>query len=258
MTEPRLWRELTSPQLERARQEGSVVLQPIGAIEQHGPHLPVDTDICGAYESALEVARRRPYTLVAPPLWWGISGMHREFAGLLTLRVETFTSLLDDLCDSMVDQGFEKVALIVGHASNKPVVQTFVSEYMQRRGVRLLQLNYVNLAAEVFGRIRRSALGGAAHAGELETALQMHLRPGRIDTTDAPVRYIDPKRDYGLTASTQDMFKGGEANIGWDLKQAFPEGVIGDPTVATEETGRRVFEAIVERLCSIIDEYREL
>ena len=235
-----------------------MVLLPIGAIEQHGPHLPVDTDICGSYESAKEVSRRRAYALVAPPVWWGVSGAHRDFPGLLTLQPTTFQVLLEDLCDSMVDQGFEKIALIVGHASNKPIVQTFVSQYRERRRISLLQVNYVNLAGEVFGRIRKSDLGGAAHAGELETSLQMHLRPGVIDIKSAPVRYIDAKRDFGLSASMKDMFKAGEASVGWDLKTSFPEGVMGDPTVATADTGRQVFETIVEKLCAIIDEYREL
>jgi creatinine amidohydrolase len=257
--EARLWAELTAPQIAAARDEdGTVVLVPIGAVEQHGPHLPVDTDICGAYETALEIARRRAYALVAPPVWWGISGAHRKFPGVLTLRVSTFTALLEDLCDSLVRQGFERIALIVGHATNKPVVQTFVGQFMETRDVPLLQLNYVNLAAEAFATTRRSAIGGDAHAGELETALQMHFRPGRIDVSSAPVRYLDPLRDFGLSAATKDIFRPGEAIVGYDLATSFPEGVMGDPSVATPETGKLAFEAIVERACAIIDEYRRL
>lgn len=259
MTEPRLWAELTTPQIAAARdEEGTVVLVPVGAVEQHGPHLPVDTDICGAYETAREVSRRRPYALVAPPVWWGVSGAHRKFPGLLSLRVETLTHLLEDLCDSLVAQGFPRIALIVGHATNKPIVQTLVGQYMERHGVRLLQLNYINLAAERFAEIRRSPLGGDAHAGELETALQLHLRPGRVDLTDVPVHVLDPKRDFGLSAATRDIFRPGEATVGYDLAAAFPEGVMGDPSVATAETGRLAFEAIVEKACAILDEYRRL
>ena len=258
MSEPRLWQDMTAPQLAEARTERSVVLLPIGAIEQHGSHLPVDTDIAGAYESAVEASRRCSYAIVAPPVWWGLSGAHREFPGLLTLRRATFVSLLEDLCTSMVDQGFEKIALIVGHAPNKPVVQAFVGEYMEDHGTALLQLNYVNLAAELFGRIRKSKLGGASHAGELETSLQMHLRPGQIMLDAAPVHYIDPKRDFGLSAAKKDMFSAGEATVGFDFKASFPDGVMGDPTLASAETGRQLFAVIVERLCAILDEYREL
>ncbi|MGI9657356.1 MAG: creatininase family protein [Gaiellaceae bacterium] len=259
MSEPRYWAELTTPQIKVASEAGdTVVFIPVGAVEQHGPHLPVDTDICGAHETTKEIARRRSYALVAPPVSWGVSGAHRKFPGVLTLRVSTFTALLEDLCDSIVDQGFTKIALIIGHATNKPIVQTFVGQYMERRNISLLQINYVNLAAERFTEIRKSALGGAAHAGELETALQMHFRPGMIDLTDVPVHYLDAKRDFGLSGATKDMFKAGEAIVGYDLAQSFPDGVMGDPSVATEETGRQLFEAIVEKACAICDEYQAL
>ena len=259
MPEPRYWAEMTMPEIKQASEdEGTVVLVPVGAVEQHGPHLPVDTDICGAYETSKEIARRCPYTLVAPPVWWGVSGSHRGFSGLLTLRVSTFTALLEDLCGSLVNQGFSKIGLIVGHATNKPIVQTFVNQFMEGYGVRLLQINYVNLAAERFAEIRKSAIGGAAHAGELETSLQMHFRPGRVDLDEVPVHMLDPKRDFGLSSATKDMFQPGESIVGYDISESFPEGVMGDPSVATPETGELLFEAIVKKACVICDEYREL
>ena len=259
MSEPRYWGELTTPEIKSAAEAGeTVVLVPVGAVEQHGPHLPVDTDICGAHETSKEIARRRSYAIVAPPVSWGVSGPHRKFHGILTLRVETFTALLEDLCDSLVNQGFRKIALIIGHATNKPIVQTLVGQYMERRDVPLVQINYVNLAAERFAEIRKSDIGGAGHAGELETALQMHFRPGKIELENVPVHYLDAKRDFGLSSATKDMFKAGEANVGYDIATSFPDGVMGDPSVATAETGRLVFEAIVEKACAICDEYQAL
>src|SRR5690554_3881324 len=113
----RTWSEMTSPEIAKASEECAVVLLPIGAIEQHGPHLPVDTDISGAWEVAKELARRKPYSIVAPPVWWGLSGSHRAFAGTLTLRPATFYALLHDICVSLIDQGFQKIVLVVGHGS---------------------------------------------------------------------------------------------------------------------------------------------
>lgn len=253
-----MWGDMTAPQIAAARDAGDVVLIPVGAVEQHGPHLPVDTDISGAYESAKEAGRRRSYVVLAPPVWWGLSAAHRKFPGYLSLRFQTFYSLLEDLCDCLVGQGFTKIVFVVGHASNKPIVQLLVSDYMDRHGVALLQVNYLNLAAPIFSKIRKSDVGGDAHAGELETAVQMHLRPGKIDVSDAPVHYIDPKRDFGLSTAPKDIFSAGESHIGWDLKDSFPEGVLGDPTVATAETGQLAFEEIIEKLCGILDEYHAL
>jgi len=255
MSEPRLWAELTTPELKVAQERNAVVLLPVGAVEQHGPHLPVDTDISGAYETAKEVSRRREHVVVAPPVWWGLSGAHRGFHGFLTLKPQTLYSLLEDLCDSIVDQGFEKVVVVVGHASNKPLVTMLVSQFMERRGIAIMQLNYLELSREVFQAIRKSGPGGDAHAGELETSVQMHLRPGRVELDGVPVRYLDPVAHFGHSAALKDIFGPGQIAIGYDLTASFPDGVMGDPSVASAETGARVWEAIVTRACDLVDEY---
>jgi len=254
----RLWGEMTASELGEAARAGDVVLLPVGAVEQHGPHLPTDVDIRGAVDTAHAAAARRDYMIVAPPVWWGLSGAHKKFAGLLTLRMETFLNLLEDLCDSIVDDGFRKIVLVVGHGSNKPPIQMFVGQYMQKRGVPIVQLNYLNLGAPKFQEIRKSRVGGDFHAGEAETALILHLAPHLVKMDRAVTQYLDAREHFGLTAATQDIFKGGEAIIGFDLQAKFPEGVMGDPSVATAETGKAMFEQIVERFCEIVDEYHEL
>jgi len=257
-TPARLWGEMTAPELKRAQEAGAVVLLPVGAVEQHGTHLPVDTDANGAYEAALEVSRRRDWAIVAPPVWWGLSGAHRGFHGLITLRSQTFYDLLWEITESITEQGF-KLAYIVAHASNRPVVGMIVSELMEQKKIRVLQLNYLGFSAKVFGEIRKSEIGGEAHAGELETSVQMHLRPHLVKMDPPPaVHYIDPKRDFGLSSANRAIFLQGQSTIGFDLKERFPEGVLGDPTAADPETGRRAWEAIVDGLLGVLDEYHEL
>jgi creatinine amidohydrolase len=124
------------PEIAQARDRGAVVLIPVGAIEQHGPHLPVDTDIHGAHAASLAVARDRAHVIVAPPVWWGLSSAHRGFAGLLSLRPETFVAVLCDLCDSLIDDGFRRVILVVAHGSNKPAVAIVVQTMMRTRRFR--------------------------------------------------------------------------------------------------------------------------
>jgi creatinine amidohydrolase len=254
----RHWGELTAPALARAAEAGDVVLLPVGSIEQHGTHLPVDTDVNGPLEASIEIAKRRDWVVIAPPVWWGLSGAHREFPGTITLGSQTFYNLLWEICECITGQGF-KLALVVGHASNRPVVGLIVSELMELRKIRVLQLNYLGFSARVFGEIRKSAIGGEAHAGELETSVQMHLRPHLVKMDPEPaVHYIDPKRDFGLSAANKDIFTQGQAVIGFDLKAQFPEGVIGDPTVASPETGAKAWDAVVEGLLGVLDEYHEL
>jgi creatinine amidohydrolase len=243
------------PEIARARDRGAVVLIPVGAIEQHGPHLPVDTDIHGAHAASLAVARDRAHVIVAPPVWWGLSSAHRGFAGLLSLRPETFVAVLCDLCDSLIDDGFRRVILVVAHGSNKPAVAIVVQTMMRTRRVPILQVNWLELTSGTFAKIRRSPKGGEFHAGELETSIQLHLRPELVALADAPVQLVDPSIHLGHSAAPADIFASGAATVGFDVKPAFPHGVMGDPTVATAETGRLCFEAAVGRLAEIVDEY---
>jgi creatinine amidohydrolase len=249
---------MTAPSLEAAAAAGDVVLLPVGAIEQHGPHLPTDVDIRGAFSAANEAAARRGYLIVAPPIWWGLSGAHRGFAGVLTLRTETFLNLLRDLCNSILDSGFRKLVLVVGHGSNRGPVQLVLSEIMQGRDERLLQVNYLPLAAGVFRSLRATPLGGDFHAGEAETALMLHLAPSLVNMELAEAHPLEPMHAQGVSFTARDLFDGGEAYVGWSIKERYPEGVVGDPTPATAETGQAMFEAIVARFCQLLDEYHEL
>jgi creatinine amidohydrolase len=221
----KLWGELTAAELGECAANGDVVLLPIGAVEQHGP---------------------------------GLSGAHKGFPGLLTLRMETFLMLLEDLCDSMVDDGFKKIVLVVGHGSNKPPIQMFVAQYAQRRNVNLLQLNYLNLGSAAFQQLRKTEPGGDFHAGEAETALMLHLAPQLVKMDRAVARPVNAKEHFGLTSAPSDIFKAGEAVVGFDLKAKFPEGVMGDPLPATAETGKAMFEQSVAKLVEIVDEFHEL
>ena len=248
---------MTSHELAASADAGDVALLPVGSIEQHGTHLPVDTDISGPHAAALQAAADLSWAIVAPPVWWGLSGAHREFAGTITLRPATMYNLLEDVCGSITDQGF-KLCLIVGHASNIPVVSTMLGEFASQRKTNMLQLNYLQFGMERFAALRRSGPGGESHAGELETSVQMHLR-SHLVKMDAGVEphYIDSRRDYGMSSAPGDILEKGPVNIGFDLARVFPRGVLGDPTEATSELGARCWEAIVEGVKAALCEFHD-
>jgi creatinine amidohydrolase len=250
-----MWAEMTSTALAAAAEASDVALVPIGSIEQHGSHLPVDTDINGPLEVALEVSRRRDWAVVAPPVWWGLSGAHRRFPGTIPLSPATFYSLLEEICEGILATGF-RVCLLVGHGSNIPMVTTLVGELASSRRAHVLQLNYLGFSAETFAAIRKSPPGGDSHAGELETSIQLHLRPELVVEDPAPTaRYVDSKQDYGLSQLPNDMSVRRPLNLGYDLAETFPEGVIGDPTVASADTGEQCWVAIMEGILDVLDEY---
>ena len=97
-----LWAEMTRLEIAEAAQNDTLVILPVGAIEQHGPHLPVNTDTCDAYEIAKLVATRERDVVVAPPVWWGYSPYHAGFAGTISLRPDVYLDLLQDVCDGIL------------------------------------------------------------------------------------------------------------------------------------------------------------
>ncbi len=246
---------MTSTALRDSGAAGDVVLLPVGSVEQHGSHLPVDTDINGPLEAALEVGRQREWAIVAPPVWWGLSGAHREFPGTIALRPFTFYQLLEDICDGILASKF-KLCLLVGHASNHPIVSTLVGEFASSGRGEILQLSYLGFAMSTFAEIRKSGIGGESHAGELETSVQMHLRPQLVvDGAEKVAHYVDSARDYGHSAASPDISIRGPVNVGFDLAASFPDGVIGDPTVATAETGAACWDAVIDGVITVLDEF---
>ncbi|UGS35973.1 creatininase family protein [Capillimicrobium parvum] len=249
---------LTWEEARAAALADTVVLLPIGAVEQHGPHLPLDVDINLAVAVADRVAADRRGVLVAPGVPWGLSAAHLQFAGTLSLSAQTMTALLTDLADSLARHGFRKIAFVVAHNSNRPLVSLVAKEISHRHGLPVLMLFCTDFAADAFAEARVSAPGGELHAGELETAVELHLRPDVVRMDRAVRAPVDAKGQFGMSMAASDIYGKGLVQVGFDLARATPSGVLGDPTVAVGEVGQRVFDAMVEGVSISIDEYQEL
>jgi creatinine amidohydrolase len=256
MGESVLWQELTNVELEQARDAGSLVLVPLGAVEQHGPHLPVDTDVSIAWALAREVARRLGSTVVAPPIWWGYSSSHMSFPSTISLRPQTLLALLEDVCGSIASHGFTKIAIVSSHATNRPFGQIVVREFAARHGLVILYMHYVDFCRKAFADGRVSAIGGEMHGGEFETALQLHLNSHLVRMERATTDMVDPKRHFGISSAGRDLVDLGNVALGYDIGKLFPTGVMGDATVATAELGAEIFETAVTGLAQALDEYR--
>lgn len=253
---PVLWGDCTDAEIERARNEDWLVLVPLGAIEQHGPHLPVGTDIAIASRVAVDVAERLGRTLVAPSISWGYSAAHMDFASTISLRPETLTRVLEDVCDSLAHHGFRRIAIVSAHATNRPVATLFVREFMTRHGLRIVYLHYSDFGKTEFGRVRDSPLGGEMHGGEFETSLQLHLNPELVRIDAMVAERVDPVRHFGISTAGSDMLEAGTVTIGYDVKTSFPNGVMGDPLTSTAEKGALVYTAVIDGVSGALEEYR--
>lgn len=248
------WNDLTAVDLRQRADAGDLVILPIGSIEQHGPHLPVDTDVYLAAAIAEEVARRSDGVTVAPSLSFGQSAAHVPLGATVTLGADTLLAVLRDVVGSIHAAGFGDVLLLNGHNGNKPFLQIIVSEFATKHMISVAAATYYDLVAPTFTARRRGPVGSDAHAGELETALLLYLSPERVRLRDAVASPMRPLTDF----DARDLVVSGPAMIGNSLPARFPTGTAGDPTVADAELGRELFEAAVSEVRQLITSYRRV
>lgn len=245
----------SAPEIERiGATDGSVLVIPVGSIEQHGEHLPVSTDTLLATAVTIESAERIAETapvLVTPPVWSGYSPHHLPLGGTLTADFEELLGLLSDIADAGLENGFDALLFVNGHGGNTPLIEAAISKIgRDRPDVELLGLTYFELVTDLTDTIRESDVGGMAHGGEFETSLMMHLYPGLVNTEEAPATY----RDEHYDRAGQDLIVGGPLSVYRTFDHYSESGAIGDPDLANETKGKQLFDGITTELTDLIVE----
>ncbi|HSA79682.1 MAG TPA: creatininase family protein, partial [Geminicoccaceae bacterium] len=151
------WDHLTAEQLRLlAAAPEVIVVVPVAAMEQHGPHLPVMVDslLCSAVaeRAARQVFAQRP-VVVAPTVWSGLSEHHMPFGGTISLDFATFSALLGGICGSLQRHGFRRILLLNGHGGNDAALRVFVEQASPASTAVLATVNYWHLAALEFAQI---------------------------------------------------------------------------------------------------------
>lgn len=248
------WWELRWPEIDALDRDRTVLLLPTGAIEQHGPHLPLDTDIHDACELALRAAQAcSGDTLVLPPVWWGMSPHHMGYPGTISLRLETYSALIRDICAAVSHHGFSRVLIVNGHGGNSAILGATALRISEELGLFIGAVSYWQLVGGQLKEIGTSELGGMGHACEMETSLQLYLRPERVDMTNARRDVSSPITSFNGI----DFRDSGPLVFPLDFIRDSTEGVMGDPTVATREKGVAIAEAVLEQLVRVIGEFRD-
>jgi creatinine amidohydrolase len=241
-TPSRLWQEMTWPELETLKEEDPVVLVPIGSIEQHGPHLPLDTDSRSIWEvctRASQAVTEFP-VIVAPPLWSGFSPHHMGFPGTITLRYETFTRVIEDVCECIDHHGFHRIVLANGHGGNIAILGALTYKLLEK-GIRAASVTYFSLIADKLNEIGTSDLGGMWHACEMETSTLLFFAPHLVRQEQLVKEIVPPAGRFFTT----DFRRGGLAQFPMLAKADTKTGVYGDPTAATADKGRAIINAAV-------------
>jgi creatinine amidohydrolase len=244
------WAENTRRDLGAVDADETVVVVPVGAIEQHGAHLPVGTDALIAERISRAVAERADEALAAPALPYGYSPHHGGVPGTISLSSETYLGVVTDILGSLVDDGFERIVVVNGHGGNRSLLKTAVSDFRDDRGVSVAVLSYWDFVEDELQSLRDSPRGGVSHGGELESSLVLYLREELVgDEREDFVR--DDRDGYVRT----DLFGSGAVYYPQHFDELTETGVSGHPSAASREKGERLFERSVEALVEFVRSY---
>lgn len=249
------YEELTSPEVAALDHDGTVLILPIGSVEQHGDHMPLGTDTMLAHAVSLAAAGSLPgKVVVLPPPWYGFSAHHMRFPGSITLRARTLMAVAEDIVGSLVGQGFRRILIVNGHGGNNGVIDVLASTlgHEHHGAARIAALTYFQLARDAIAGLRQSEPGGMGHACEFETAMIQHIRPELARMDKAAATYPDPGSAY----LTTDLLGGSAIRVYHDFADLSPTGTLGDPALATPEKGAKFFAASVAELAAFIEDFR--
>ncbi len=250
---PGWWQELASADFAALDTEATVAVLPVGAIEQHGPHLPVSVDTClneAIVRRALEVMPAGLPVLVLPTTPVGKSNEHVDFPGTLTLSAETLGRVWYELGASVRRAGVRKLLLFNSHGGQPQVAQIVARELRIDHGMLAVAANWFSWGMPE-GLFDAVELRHGIHAGAVETAMMLAVRPDLVDMAAAadfvPVTVADDL-DYPRLRGL------GVAGLGWQTQDLNGAGACGDATRATAEAGRAVIEHAAGCLVELLHE----
>jgi creatinine amidohydrolase len=243
--------------VDTAERDGSILVIPVGSLEQHGYHLPTATDtllvdaIVGG--GAERVADDLP-VLVTPPVWTGYSPHHMSFGGTVTGDYDTLLALLEDTAASALENPFDICLFVNGHGGNRSLIGAATNTVgHDHPDVELFGLTYFTLGDDFVPDIRDSDIGGIVHGGELETAMMQHLRPDLVREDRIEGTHLD--KPYSLMSN--DLMEGGALGVSAEMRQYTDSGAIGDPELATAEKGKEAYENYCEATAELLREIHE-
>ncbi|MEI7024284.1 creatininase family protein [Paenibacillus sp. y28] len=226
---------LNKVQVAELPKDRAVVVLPIGATEQHGPHLPAFTDTLigeGFLTYAFEELPEEEHIWLLPALPFGKSSEHLGHSGTVTFSASTMMSMLMDIAKSLKASGFQKLVLFSTHGGNVDVLNMMARDIRIETGLAVFRLDPGFMASEGIISAEEQAVG--IHGGEAETSQVLWLKPNWVDMEAAPSEIPNYPQGEFL------QFK--KKAFAWVVDDLSHSGISGNAKQATIETGRKIFE----------------
>ena len=239
--------EMTSAGLANVGRESTLVVLPISAVEQHGPHMPTGTDmiLCTAVAEALESTLPNE-VLLLPTVWSGASAHHLRFGATVDTPLGTYEDVLEGMARSLLNDHYCRILLLNGHGGNidpmRMVLRKLQPDYPEALLAAACYWDVLDLPGSGILEGEHKFVG---HACEFETSMMLHLRPELVDKGKlADAGELVPDNMDGAFLSR-------------DLYQRTAEGFTGRPDLATAEKGERLFGEVAEKLEGLVKKLLE-
>jgi len=226
--------ELTSKEIGARINEKSVAIFPIGAVEEHGPHLPLSTDSLQPEYVAIEVAKKLENAFVLPIMKYGQCSSTKNFPGTISLRFETLEMIAEDVLCELHRNGFRNAVVLSGHAGrlHMAALKLAAERALEKCKMKIMVLSDYDIA---YAMKEIEIPTDDGHAGMIETSRVMAIRPDLVKGTADPCHPDFPK--YRVMP---------------DSEKFFPDGVMGDPQLANREFGDKANRIIIDELAELV------
>lgn len=246
-----IWGELTWPEAQARIKDVDIALLPVGSLEQHGPHLPLDTDAFDADYLAQQVAQAcsDPKPLVLPLIPYGVSYHHEDFNGTIKISPQALSQIAYEIGMSASRNGITKLVIINGHGGNVPALQ-FAAQMINRDA-------HIFTCVETGETSEKDVLSlietpNDVHAGEIETSTTLAIRPHMVRKNKMR-KFIPRFSSRYLNFSTK-------RSVEWNARIAkiSSSGVLGDPTKASKEKGKKIWAVMIKHLVEFVEDLKNM
>ena len=247
------WQDHTPRSLAALAEAGAVAVLPLAAIEQHGEHLPLSTDLdiaLGLVAAATAQLRSGVLACVLPPLAIGMSQEHTHFRGTLSLSARTALAAVTEIGESVARAGFRRLVVLNSHGGNRAVVDLAALALRESRGMLVVRANYFQFAPPPEA-LPAAELRHGLHGGALETSMMLHLAPQAVRLDLLP-----DARSLGETMAGRAQVLGPEAEAGfaWMAEDLNPGGTTGNARLASAALGACLVTHYGRTLARVIEE----
>lgn len=249
----RFWSDLTSEEFSRLDRERLIAVLPVGATEQHGPHLPMSTDtatIDGMVRATLPHLPDDLPVLFLPTVPYGKSNEHSRYPGTLTVSANTLISLWKDIGACVAKAGVRKLVLYNSHGGQMSVMDIVARDLREEHDMMVVAANWYTLGLPE-GLFTAHEGKHGIHAGDLESSVMLHLTPD----------YVRRDQFQNFSSMTEQLAEENKflsitpsGKLGWQMHDINPSGAAGDATRATAEKGAAVLDHVGRRFVELLHE----